>query len=77
MITQLPTPYYDRDGIRIFCGDNREIMPLLGRYDIGLHDPQYGIGADKNLRANKQHGNAAAPSRDYGVGKWDDTPPRK
>ena len=36
-----------------------------------LTDPPYGIGADKNLRANKQHGNAVAPSKDYGVAFWD------
>ncbi|MFA7282158.1 MAG: site-specific DNA-methyltransferase [Sterolibacterium sp.] len=36
-----------------------------------LTDPPYGIGADKNLRANKKHGKAAAPSKDYGAKEWD------
>ena len=36
-----------------------------------LTDPPYGIGADQNKRANQQHGKAAAPSKDYGVGSWD------
>ncbi len=39
-----------------------------------LTDPPYGIGADKNLRANKKHGAAAAPSKDYGAGDWDGKP---
>jgi DNA modification methylase len=70
-----PTPYHEQDGIRIFCGDNRVIVPTLGEYDCLHTDPPYGIGADKNLRANKQHGKAAAPSRDYGVGQWDSMTP--
>jgi hypothetical protein len=40
----LPTPYYDRDGITIYHGDCREILPLLGRFDVLLTDPPYGHG---------------------------------
>ena len=68
-------PYYDGDGITIYHGDCREILPYLPKVDLVLTDPPYGIGADRNLRANKQHGKAAAPSRDYGVGNWDASPP--
>lgn len=68
-------PYYQDDACTIYHGDCREILPRLERVDLLLTDPPYGIGADKNLRANKQHGQAVAPSRDYGVGDWDDTPP--
>lgn len=41
----LPTPYYDRDGITIYHGDCREILPLLepGSIDLVLTDPPYGI----------------------------------
>lgn len=68
--------YYEEKDLTIYCGDCLEIMPLLPKVDLVVTDPPYGIGADKNLRANKQHGNAAAPSKDYGVGAWDDkTPP--
>jgi len=62
------------EGIEIYCGDCREILPTLGKVDAVVTDPPYGIGADKNLRANKQHGSAAAPSKDYGVGNWDAKP---
>jgi site-specific DNA-methyltransferase (adenine-specific) len=37
------TPYYDRDGITIYCGDCREIVTQLGRFDLLLTDPPYGI----------------------------------
>ena len=59
----------------LWHGDCREILPLLPPCDLILTDPPYGIGADKNLRANKQHGKAAAPSKDYGTGNWDNEPP--
>lgn len=39
--------------------------------DLVLTDPPYGIGADKNVRANTQYGNALAQSKDYGVKNWD------
>lgn len=38
------TPFYDKDGITLYCGDNREILPELGRFDLLLTDPPYGHG---------------------------------
>lgn len=38
------TPYYSEDGITIYCGDNRQIMPMLGGFDLLLTDPPFGIG---------------------------------
>lgn len=37
-------PYYERDGIRIFHGDCREVLPTLevGSVDLVLTDPPYG-----------------------------------
>lgn len=63
------------EGVELHLGDCRDVLPTLGRFDLCLTDPPYGIGADKNLRANKKHGAAAAPSKDYGVGHWDSSPP--
>lgn len=40
-------PYYDRDGITIYNADCRQVLPFLGRFDLVLTDPPYGIGADK------------------------------
>jgi DNA modification methylase len=37
----------------LWHGDCREVLPLLPPVDLVLTDPPYGIGADKNLRANK------------------------
>lgn len=68
-------PYYEESGVQIFHGDCREILPQLGRFDLLLTDPPYGIGAARNERGGKQHGAAAAPSKDYGVSDWDDSAP--
>ena len=72
----LPAPYYDRDGITIYHADCRQIMPMLGRFDLLMADPPYGIGADvmQSKRAAKQGGKAMAPSRDYGASNWDAEP---
>jgi site-specific DNA-methyltransferase (adenine-specific)/modification methylase len=42
----LPKPYYDHGGITIYHGDCREILPLLGRFDLLLTDPPYGVAID-------------------------------
>ncbi len=59
----------------LYLGDCMEVLPTLPKVDAVITDPPYGIGADRNLRANKQHGNAAAPSKDYGQSDWDSRPP--
>ena len=45
------TPYYEQDGITLYHGDCREILPQLGRFDLLLTDPPYGI----EYSAQKQH----------------------
>lgn len=39
------TPYYEQDGISIYCGDCREVLPTLGHEcaDLLCTDPPYGI----------------------------------
>lgn len=59
----------------LYCADCMDVLPTLGKVDAVITDPPYGIGADNNLRANKQHGAAVAPSRDYGAGGWDAAAP--
>jgi len=35
-------PYYQEDAVTLYCGDCREIVPALGRFDLLLTDPPYG-----------------------------------
>ena len=39
----LPAPYYSENGITIYHGDCREILPHLEPVDLVLTDPPYGI----------------------------------
>lgn len=66
----LPTPYYDRDGITLYCGDNRDIMPHLGRFDLLLTDPPYGHGD------RWQGGTWGAADMYKDAMQWDQTTPR-
>lgn len=52
----LPEPYYDRDGITIFCGDCRDILSFLQPTDLVLTDPPYGVTYESNTggRRGKQ-----------------------
>lgn len=37
-------PYYLHDGIAIYLGDCRDVLPALGAFDLLLTDPPYGNG---------------------------------
>lgn len=70
----LPTPYYQDSAVTLYHGDCRQILPFLGRFDLLLTDPPYGIGADNRKRILSRGKLAAA--KDYGESDWDsETPP--
>lgn len=69
----LPKPYYQDSAVTLYHGDCREIVPLLGRFDLLLTDPPYGIGADNRKRILSRGKLAAA--KDYGETNWDSAPP--
>jgi site-specific DNA-methyltransferase (adenine-specific) len=64
------TPYYEEAGITIYHGDCREILPQLGRFDLLLTDPPYGIelrnGDVDGHRSDRW--NAIAGDEDQSVG---------
>ena len=58
-------PYFEEDGITIYHGDCREVLPTLGLIDIVLTDPPYGLGIAGNPFRQKfepQDWDDAAPS---------------
>jgi len=67
-------PYHEEAAVTIYHGDCRQIVPLLGRFDLLLTDPPYGIGDKwtKGVMAGKR-----GTSVLWGKGEtWDDeTPP--
>ena len=38
------------DGVEIWLGDCREVLPLIGRVDAVVTDPPYGISITKSPR---------------------------
>jgi DNA modification methylase len=63
------------EGVELWLGDCREILPTLWRFDAVVTDPPYGIGEARG--ANASRGTSSARwkrpyARDYGVASWDD-----
>ena len=59
--------YYDKDGITIFHGDSRDVIPRIGRFDLMLTDPPYGVDGGKGQ--GRIRGKVA-----YEPQGWSDTP---
>ena len=59
-------PYFQEGDITIWNSDCREVLPHVGRFDLCLTDPPYGIGITNSPRI--------AESRGMGGGTWDDEP---
>jgi len=66
-------PYYDHNGITIYCGDWRNLAPPTA--DLILADPPYGA-KEKTNRASKGRGftNKQWPSKDFPPVAGDDEP---
>jgi site-specific DNA-methyltransferase (adenine-specific) len=57
-------PYYSEDGITIYHGDCRDILPELEPVDLVLTDPPYGMSFQSNHRTVKHakiHGDDSLP----------------
>ena len=57
-------PYYQDSAVQIFHGDCREIVPTLGRFDLLLTDPPYGIGLNYGWAGDYS-------SKAFGASDWD------
>ncbi len=75
-------PYYQDDACTIWHGDCREILPTLGKFDLLVADPNYGIKAARkeafgNGVKRRMTGlvkGGCVKKRDYGDDAWDDAP---
>ena len=68
-------PYYHAEGITIFHGDCREIVPQLGTFDLLLTDPPYGIKRSGQAATNcKNPKHNRKLHEDLG---WDEAPPER
>lgn len=64
-------PYYQDAAVTIYHGDCRQIVPVLGRFDLLLTDPPYGIGRDGKKLSTSKHGGTKA----YAFTGWDSEAP--
>ena len=64
-------PYYDEDGITIYHGDCRQVLPFLGEFDLLLTDPPYGLGDKWNGGAGGEKTSWRIPQHE--AKQWDMT----
>lgn len=58
--------YYEQSGITIYHADCREVLPTLGKVDLILTDPPWGINGRKNSKTKSRHGiNFERAKNDY------------
>jgi len=68
------------EGVTLYLGDCREILPTLGKVDAVVTDPPYGIGEAAGKAKTRTSGltskirNAQSYRRDYGDDDWDNEP---
>ena len=49
-------PDYENNGVTLYCADCRDVLPTLGKVDLILTDPPYGIGKDGQIKTTGGHG---------------------
>lgn len=56
------------EGVTVYCGDCRDILPTLGRVDAVVTDPPYGMSWDGKVTVGKGgHGKTGAKAKHHGV----------
>ena len=63
-------PYYQDSAVTLYHGDCKEIVPQLGKFDLLLTDPPYGIGRENGMGGGGVAGLCKRYPSKYD-GKWD------
>jgi site-specific DNA-methyltransferase (adenine-specific) len=67
-VTSSLNPYYEHGGVSIYHGDCRDILPSIGRVDLLLTDPPYGISLNTDNSRFSGGTSRSAARRGGGVG---------
>lgn len=72
-------PYYQDNSVTLYHGDCREILPTLGKFDLLLTDPPYGVKRDKGFEGFEGFGGFGKPiaRRRFEDDTWDSVRPDK
>jgi len=62
-------PYYQDEAVTIYNADCRQVLPFLGKFDLLLTDPPYGIGV------GKMQMQAGAKRKEFDSFQWDNATP--
>ena len=62
-------PYYEEDGITIYHGDCREILPQI-QADVLISDPPYGMAYKSGWSDSDVRGDSDTVSRDVALAAW-------
>jgi DNA modification methylase len=57
------------EGVTLYCGDCREVLPTLGKVDAVVTDPPYGI-SDAPIKGQDRTGNRRGSSNDWHAESW-------
>lgn len=63
-------PYYEHNGITLYHGDCREIMPSIAGVAALISDPPYGMKAVFNKTPGRRTGLDSLPREDYHTRNW-------
>lgn len=73
-MTTIPAPYYQDEACTLYLGDCREIVPLLGRFDLLLTDPPFGVNCEVSTSGDRIAGDEDTAVRDYILSMFPTTP---
>jgi len=72
-VDPLVRPFFADEAVTIYHGDCREIVPMLGRFDLMLTDPPYGIAS--KWQGGSGHGWGKASLESGQRNEWDTEAP--
>ncbi len=65
-------PYFQSEGVTLYCGDCRDVLPSLSPVDAVVTDPPYGVGMDYSQPTRVYYGNEYQPPPEHYGDSWEE-----